>query len=83
MAGLGYKGAFTTDASNFRLGRNTVKRDRSANFRSWLQAAIRRIANYVGFSPSSRHSDAEFPLMIAHRTHADEPWTAAYDPLRN
>ena len=37
MAGLGYKLAFTTDASNFRLGRNTVKRDRSTNVRFWLR----------------------------------------------
>ena len=48
----------------------------------WLQAAERRIVIYFGFTSSSGNWDAEFPLLEVLRTHADEPWAAAYDPKR-
>ncbi len=48
-----------------------------SNARFWLQAAARNIVIYVRLTFSSRNSDATFPLLIVHRTHADEPWTAA------
>ena len=38
---------------NFCSGRKAVKRDRSLKFCFWLSATNRRIANYVGLSPSS------------------------------
>ncbi len=50
------------------------------HFRSWLQAEDPRIEIFVGFTFSCGHSDAEFPLLDALRTHGDGLWTAAYDP---
>ena len=38
--------------------------------RSWLQAALRHIVNYVRLTSSSGNSDAEFPLLEALRTKA-------------
>ncbi len=35
---------------------------------------------YVRLTSSFGNWDAEFPLLEALRTHADEPWTAACDP---
>ncbi len=61
---------FTPRLRFVRFGRKAIKRDRSQNFCLWLQAAVRHIANSVGFTSSSGHLDAEFPLLIAQRTHA-------------
>ncbi len=69
-----------TDALNVGLGRKAIKRDRSPHFCLWLQAAVRCIVIYVGFTSSTGNSDAEFPLLEALRTDADEPWAAASDP---
>ncbi len=38
---------------------------------------------YVRLTSSSGNWDAEFLLLEVLRTHADEPWTAAFDPKRN
>ncbi len=53
------------------------------NVASWLQAAVRRIMIYVGFTFSSGHADAEYPLLEALRTKPGVPRPAAYDPKRN
>ena len=37
---------------------------------------------YVRLTSSSGNWDAEFLLLEVLRTHADEPWTAAFDPKR-
>ncbi len=44
---------------------------------------VRYSPSYVCSTFSSRHSDPEIPLLIAQRTHADEPWAAAIDPKRS
>ncbi len=80
---VGHRRTFTTEAPSFRFGRKATKHVRTLFDRLWLQAVGRRIAIYVGFTSSTGNSDAEFPFLIAHRTHADEPWKVAYDPKRS
>ena len=60
-----------------RLGRIADERDKSPNFRFWLQAVVRRIVIYVGFTSSFGHPNAENPLLSVQRTQPDESWTAA------
>ena len=64
----------------YPLWSDSAEHDESSHFRSWLQAAVRRIVIYVGFTSSSGHLDAEFPLLKALRTKPGVPWPAAFDP---
>ncbi len=74
-------GRVCSDEAHFdRFGRLAAERVRSLLDRFWLQAAVRRIVIYVGFRSSTGNSEVEFPFLIAQRTHADDPWPAAYDP---
>ena len=66
----GHARDLTTRLSFVRYGRIAADRVMSLHDRFWLQAAFRRIVIYFRLTSSSRNSDAEVPLMIAHRTHA-------------
>ncbi len=52
-------------SSDLRLWSGSDERENSPHVASWLSATVRPMANYVGFTSSSRNSDAEFPLLIA------------------
>ncbi len=62
---------------------NGARSSTGPHVRCWLQAAIRRIVIYVGFTSSSGHLDAEFPLLEALRTEPGVPRPAANDPKRS
>ncbi len=49
---------FTPRHRFIRYGRIAGVGDKSSNDRFWLQAVVRRIANYVRSTPSSGHSGA-------------------------
>ncbi len=51
-----------------------------SNVRGWLYAEDPRTEIYVGFTVSSGHLDAEFPLLEALRTKPGVPRPAAFDP---
>ncbi len=53
MTGLGRNQAYTTEAPGVRLGRIAAERVRSLIDCFWLQAAVRRAANSVCFTPST------------------------------
>ncbi len=79
-AGLDSHQARRERRSVCRLWSNCDERDKSPDVASWLQAAFRRIVNYVGFTSSSGSSDAEFPLLEVLRTKPGVPRPAAFDP---
>ncbi len=73
MTASGYNRAHTTEARFVRLGRKATKHVRTLFDRFWLQAADQRSASHVGLAPNTGYLDAEYPLLIAQRTHADDP----------
>ncbi len=68
MTASGYNRAHTTEARFVRLGRKATKHVRTLFDRFWLQAAVRRIVIYFGFTSSSGNSDPKYPLLEALRT---------------
>ncbi len=83
MSLMDHDRAYTGQARIFRFGRKATKHVRTLLDRFWLKAAVRRIVIYVGFTSSSGHFDAEFPLLEALRTKPGVPRPAAFDPKRN
>ncbi len=52
------------EAPNVGYYREADVCDKSSNDRFWLQAVGRRIANYVGFTPSYGHPRFQFPVLV-------------------
>ncbi len=73
MSHVGYEWPYITESPNVRYGRKATKHVRTLFDRFWLQAAVRPIVIYFGFTSSSGNSDPEYPLLEALRTHVDEP----------